>query len=205
MVSDLPETFAHDMISLLYLQIMKTENLNRQKLILLGESQSGKTSLMNTLVGGKSYLTEPITDSTPMVDYQTWKTENKVDFLILDLGGSEVYMDTHHLFLDPQAFYLLVYDHRKYTSQHHQAAIGDWLNLLYMLAPGSVVKLVGTQCDQCYPNFVENNRQLVTEEVQRQMQGFQDKIQEEIDKVSQRLGDPKSGLSDVELQLLLKH
>ena len=181
---------------------MKTENLNRQKLILIGECQGGKTSLMNTLVGGKSFLTEPHTDSTPMVDFQTWKTENKVDFLILDLGGSEVYMNTHHLFLDQQAMYLLVYDHRTYTPQRHHESIGCWMDLLHMLTPGAVVKLVGTQCDQCYPDFIETINSQVKEQVQQQMQRYSDKINEEIRKVKTILSDSQNGLSVVEMQLL---
>lgn len=115
-------------IVLIISQIKKTENLNRQKLILIGECQCGKTSLMRSMVTGKSFMTREYDDSTAMVDFKAWKTENNVDLLVFDLGGDSVYKNTHQLFLDHQAMYLMVYDHRKYTVQSHHQAIGQLLH-----------------------------------------------------------------------------
>ena len=49
------------------LQIMKTENLQRQKLIVMGEAQCGKTSLINAMITGKSALTKAGEDNTALI------------------------------------------------------------------------------------------------------------------------------------------
>jgi hypothetical protein len=68
-----------------------------------------------------------------VVDFKSWRTENNVDFIVVDLAGSEIYQNTHHLFLDSQAMYLLVYDHRKYTAQTHHEQIGKSYDVVLML------------------------------------------------------------------------
>ena len=86
----------------------------RQKLILLGAHQSGKTSLLRTMTSGQSKVTSGASESTALIDFRAWTTENKVDFLICDTSGEDVYAHTLHLFLDPNALYVIVYDHRSY-------------------------------------------------------------------------------------------
>ena len=182
---------------------MKTENLNRQKLIVLGAHQSGKTSLVRTLAGGKSCLTRANTDSTRMVDFKAWTTENHVDFLLTDLGGADVYMHTHHLFLDAKALYLLVYDHRSYTPQRHEVALGRWLDLLYMHVPGAVVKIVGTQCDLAYDDINEKIRQQVRACLDEQLKSYALKIKQEILAINSSLDDSSAGeLSRPEIEQL---
>ncbi len=46
---------------------MKTENLQRQKLIVMGEAQCGKTSLINAMITGKSALTKAGEDNTALI------------------------------------------------------------------------------------------------------------------------------------------
>ena len=169
------------------LQIKKTENLQRQKLVVLGEAQSGKTSLIRTMAAGKSSLTSGLEESTEVVDFFAWKTDNFVDFLIHDMGGDEVYKTTAPLFIDPKALYLLIYDHRKYTAEKHYDAIGSWLDMLYMYAPGAIVKIVGTQCDQCVPDFTSKTKEQVKEKLDMQIKGYEEKIAQEIVKIGEKV------------------
>ena len=128
---------------------MKTENLQRQKMIVLGEGQSGKTSLINAMITGKSSLTQGSgIDNTQLIEYTIWRTENDVAFMIHDTGGDKAYHMLYPMIMDAKALYLVVYDHRKYTPQSYMLAIGQWLDLIQIHAPGVVVKIIGTQCDQ---------------------------------------------------------
>lgn len=172
------------------LKIMKTENLQRQKLIVLGESQCGKTSLIQTMSTGKSALTRQ-DSNTPLINFLAWITDNEVSFLINDVGGDEAYSITYPMFLDPKALYVLVYDHRKYTPSNHHTALGYWLDLLYMYTPGAVVKVVGTQCDHCYPDFVEKIREQVKENLDQQVARNGEKVAEELKRVDQMIKDEK--------------
>lgn len=143
------------------LAIMKTEHLQRQKLIIIGESQCGKTSFVNGLVHGKSMLTNGEMDKTKLVEQTIWKTENMVDFIIYDFSGDPTYIAPSTMFLDEKALFLLAYDHSSYTIERHQEMIGKWLDYLNIHVPGAVVKLVGLKCDLCH-----GNENLVKEEEQ---------------------------------------
>ena len=192
-----PEVWRTDNPQIIYtylkkLQIKKTENLQRLKLVVLGEAQCGKSSLLRALMTGKSNMTHAMEDATPMVDYLPWKTDNDVCFIVYDLGGDEIYKVTHPMFLDPKALYLIVYDHRKYTPQQHYEAIGCWLEMLWTFVPSAVVKVVGTQCDQCYPDFVDKIREQVDEGVAAQVAEYQAKIKSEMENISERLANPST-------------
>ena len=161
------------------LQISTTDNLQRQKLLVLGESQAGKTSLIRAMIHGKSILTNGIEESTPLMQNTIWKTENGVDFMVCDFGGANDYRMLHPLFLDPKALVLIVYDHRKYTPARHYQAIGYWLDLLNAHTPGVVVKLIGTQSD-LGSYFIESTLELVKEELAKQRESAHEKLQEEL-------------------------
>ena len=78
---------------------MKTENLQQQKLIILGDAQCGKSSLINAMITGKSALNKSKTDSTDLIEYTIWKTENDVDFLIHDCSGTGLLIHVSNSFI----------------------------------------------------------------------------------------------------------
>ncbi|XP_071104926.1 malignant fibrous histiocytoma-amplified sequence 1 homolog [Haliotis cracherodii] len=129
------------------LAIIKTENLQRQKILLLGASQSGKTCLANLLALKKSSLTEGLDDRTRVLQTMLWKTENNVEFMLYDFGGDDTYLITTPLFLDSKALVLLVYNCASFTEEDYHGAIGQWIDLLNTQAPGAVVKIIASQCD----------------------------------------------------------
>jgi len=147
------------------LEIRQTKNLRRQKLFLLGETQCGKTSLVKSMIVGKSIMTTGPEDSTALIEFYAWKTENGVDFLVHDLGGADVYQITHQLFLDPKGMYLLVYNHSTYTPERHHDAIGKWLELLQLHTPGVVVQVIGTHTDICDEEVIEQTKAQIEEQL----------------------------------------
>ena len=168
------------------LQIMKMENLQRKKLLIIGENQCGKTSLIQSMIHAKPTLTEPITDATSLLQQTAWKTQNGVEFLVYDFGGDDIYKITNSLFLDSGALVLLVYDHRKYTVQNHYKSIGYWLDLLSTCAPGIKVKIVGTQCDQC-PDFLQQIKEQSESQTKKQLKDGETKIKTEMKRLESEL------------------
>lgn len=144
------------------LAIIKTENLQRQKLLCYGSSDSGKTSLVNGLIHRKSMMTKGEMDKTRAVTQTPWKTNNNVEFMIHDFGGDNAYTMIYPLFVDTNALVMLVYDHSMYSNESHYSAIGKWLEFFNTYMPGVVVKLVGTHLDSYEEYAVEDENANIT-------------------------------------------
>ena len=92
---------------------------NEVKMIVLGNSTSGKSSFIEWLQTGKISKNR---SSTHGMETQAWKPRFSVLGLpgvtikILDFGGQEFYHDTHHLFLTSNALYVLLWE--KQRNQH---------------------------------------------------------------------------------------
>lgn len=100
--------------------------INRDvRLILLGNSNAGKSTLANYLIAGKLTNTR---HSTHGMKTMVWLPEFKIDRLkssqnlegkcrvrILDFGGQEYYHDTHHLFFNDNTAYLVIWDEKGNT------------------------------------------------------------------------------------------
>ncbi|XP_052802805.1 malignant fibrous histiocytoma-amplified sequence 1 homolog isoform X2 [Mya arenaria] len=138
------------------LAIIKTENLQRLKLLFFGESGSGKTSLINGLVHRKSLMTKGEKDKTRALQQTKMKTENNVDFMLNDFGGDKAYTMIYPMFVDSNAMVVLVYNHGTYSTNTHYTALGKWLEFLNTYMPGVVVKIVGTHLDSYEEYAVED-------------------------------------------------
>lgn len=160
------------------LQIRNTQDLQVLKLIILGDTQSGKSSLVKTMMMEKSFLTTQ-QDATQIVEYTLWMTDNLVKFNVIEFGGHESYKSLHQMFMDPKALYLIVYDHSTLSDDNFHTYIGQWLDLIILYAPKAVVKLVGTKCDLAEQNL-EETRELAMRRVTQHLDDHRDHLQEEI-------------------------
>ena len=169
------------------LLIIKTENLQRQKILVLGSSQSGKTSLVRVLAQGKSSLTQPLRDRTRLLEQVKCKTENNVAFMVNDFGGDEAYQLMHHLFLDRKALAMIVYDANTFREKDYYPAIGRWLHMLTSYIPGVVVKLVGTKGDLLEQGDgeeeVPNHCEVVCQLVKRHLHEYRRQLQVELEAI----------------------
>ncbi|XP_019614152.1 PREDICTED: malignant fibrous histiocytoma-amplified sequence 1 homolog [Branchiostoma belcheri] len=120
------------------------------KVVVLGETMAGKTSLVRTLNSGKSTLTEE-EDRTHCVEITQLAPDNNITFKVYDFGGNKVYHLTHQFFLTPDAFYLLLVNIGEYTcsEQSYQKHVGFWLDTLNARVPGAVVSIVWSKKDLC--------------------------------------------------------
>lgn len=124
------------------------EATHRKKLILIGASQAGKSSLRNVLILGKSRLTEAH-ERTWVMEQHLWEPEPDLRVQILDFGGHHIYSAAHHMFLTPEALHVLVFDLSAYVPENFDLQIGDWLDSIMDRAPGATIMIVGTHADLC--------------------------------------------------------
>ena len=87
-----------------------TQPLNEVKVILIGDSAAGKTSLVKQLLGE---VFDEYEESTHGISVRVWKTEcagRKIKVKLWDFGGNETMLASHQLFLSKRSLYILVLD-----------------------------------------------------------------------------------------------
>lgn len=100
-------TFLKDKLIITYEEKSVEINLPH-KLVLIGNSNAGKSSLVNFLRTGKLQDGSP-KKSTEVLDIIQWKRKNKPEFLIYDFGGQDYYHATYQMFFSEDASYILLW------------------------------------------------------------------------------------------------
>jgi internalin A len=117
-----------------------TEELNEAKLLIVGEGESGKTTLANKLLNPDYELKEQ-EPSTEGIDVMRWefKQANGKPFRVhlWDFGGQEIYHATHQFFLTERSLYVLLVDNRRQNPN-----LCYWLSAVELLSNSSPVFLV---------------------------------------------------------------
>ena len=140
-----------------YLAEIRLARATHQKVVLLGCSEAGKTSLARTLVSGKPSCV-PKEERTIVLDRIIWEPNTESEYFsipLIDFGGNVHYKIVHHLFIDKSALFLLVVDMQEYSSSSHQESsifethIGSWLKLLLTRLSRPRWWLVFTHADKC--------------------------------------------------------
>ncbi len=127
------------------------------KILIVGEGESGKTSLANKLIDPAYQLRPPAIDiATEGIDILRWeflgRDQKTYKVNIWDFGGQAIYHQTHQFFLTERAVYLLVADSRKEDTDHYW-----WLQVIRLLGKDSPVVLVQNEKQDrgCNLNFRE--------------------------------------------------
>ena len=116
--------------------------LREAKLILLGEPDAGKSSIVRRLLYNEF---DPNSETTLGTDIHRWKfsdadgEEYRVN--IWDFGGQDIQQSIHHLFLTAGALYLVVLDARRDESPL------QWLQTINAFAAGATVLIAVNQID----------------------------------------------------------
>jgi len=120
--------------------------LYESKIILVGEPDAGKTSLMKKLIN-HTYEIPQEEKSTLGVEIKSgWSftstkdPEIKMRANLWDFGGQQIQYMAHQFFLTPRALYLLVVDDRR-----ELVNIDYWFNVIHLLGEGSPVLVVQNQ------------------------------------------------------------
>jgi len=126
--------------------------LCQSKLLIVGNGEVGKTTLMKKLkepdfkvIPGQEPTTHGINISpwqlTCRFDGQSTETV-KISFW--DFGGQDIYHATHQFFLTKRSLYLLVWEARK---EEDTRSFDYWLNVVKLLGSGSPVIVVMNKAD----------------------------------------------------------
>ncbi|CAB1104970.1 unnamed protein product [Ectocarpus sp. CCAP 1310/34] len=163
----------------------EVKTLKLLKVVLVGSSQAGKTSLVNSIVEGRGLPTvgTPAEVSTVGIELLRHNLQGTaVEFY--DCAGQVDYYGMHQNFLTRRALYLLVWDvlrcHGKTDDDLDEVIFQDimrWLYVLHLRAPGSTVILVANKCDGSIEDFtgtaaVVEERVAVLRKEWRKARGF---------------------------------
>jgi internalin A len=128
------------------------DHLAEAKLLIVGESGAGKTSLASKILN-PGYALNAAEDSTTGIQVRAWQFPASIrvrdqadqehllsrDFRvnIWDFGGQEIYHSTHQFFLTKRSVYVLVTDERKEDTDFEY-----WLEIVNLLSDGSPLLIV---------------------------------------------------------------
>ncbi|XP_019639911.1 PREDICTED: malignant fibrous histiocytoma-amplified sequence 1-like isoform X2 [Branchiostoma belcheri] len=163
------------------------------KVVVLGETMAGKTSLVQTLESGESTLTEE-EDRTHCVEITQWAPDDNITFEVYDFGGHDVYHLTHQFFLTPDAFHLLLVNLQEYScnEESYKKHVGFWLDTLNAHVPGAVVTIVGSKMDMCSEAEINGKVKDIEEKFQQQIDTWKSNTQRQIKKLEERSKEDKS-------------
>ncbi|KAM3108076.1 leucine-rich repeat protein, partial [Phormidesmis sp. 146-20] len=119
--------------------------LNELKVLLVGEGDVGKTSLLKRLTHNTF---NPNEAKTPGINIQPCPLPNgdqTIQLNLWDFGGQRVMHSTHQFFLTRRSLYLLVLDNRKNEPQNR---VEYWLKLIETYGGNSPVIIIGNCSDE---------------------------------------------------------
>jgi len=101
------------------------------RVLVLGLSEAGKTSLINGLINPDAAALTRVGDRTVGIEKRTWamerdESEQSVNMLTYDFAGQEEYYITHHLFLGSKALYIVAFDLSTYEPKTLDKQIMLW-------------------------------------------------------------------------------
>ena len=121
------------------------QSLDELKVLLVGEGDVGKTSLLKSLLG-RPFDSQELKTPGIKIERLQWSTQvAPVRLNLWDFGGQRVMHNTHQFFLTKRSLYLLVLDNRKNEQQNR---IEYWLKLIETYGGDSPVIIIGNCADE---------------------------------------------------------
>ncbi|CAM9968091.1 unnamed protein product [Ascophyllum nodosum] len=135
--------------------------IDSRKVVFIGHSGAGKTSLIKSIKAGKGRLAQEEELESVGVSVHDHRFETGLaggtDVKLYDLAGQVELYGLHQFFLTERALYVLVWDGSQFLGQEEKLAdnLNDWLATLHLRAPRSTVLLCCTHKDKLVPgNFL---------------------------------------------------
>lgn len=127
------------------------ERLNEAKLLVVGDGNVGKSSVVDRLIydtfnpNKQTTLGVDINDEMQILQSEVKGKGESIKLNIWDFGGQEIQHSTHQFFLTTRSLYMLVIDSRKGDQLNN---IEYWLKLIESFAGDSPIIIVINQIDQ---------------------------------------------------------
>ncbi len=119
------------------------------KLLLVGEGNVGKTSLVEAMLGHDFVERRPTTHGINLkplsIPHPDPEISDRITLNTWDFGGQEVYRVTHQFFFSRRSLYVLVWWPRE---GHGAGDIKGWLERIKLRVPDARVMIVATHADQ---------------------------------------------------------
>ena len=157
----------------------------RLKVLVLGDTMAGKTSLVRSILSGKCSLTEP-DERTTCVDVHDYSYPKNVSSKPLtikfwDFGGDESYYFVNSFFISPNALILLVVDTTcclNSSSAETLNRVRTWTSIVLSRIPNAKFIVVGTHIDQIEDKSkLQTVQRELTEEVKKVYELYRDCIE----------------------------
>ena len=119
--------------------------LNEVKMLLVGPSGGGKTSLLKRLVNNEF---DPQVTATWGINRETWPVsidEQNVKVNVWDFGGGEWMHSAHHFFFTKRSIYVIVVDNNKNEAENE---VEYWLEWIKSYGGNCPVIIVGNKVDK---------------------------------------------------------
>ena len=121
-----------------FFESQQKQNLNTVKILLVGDSSVGKTSLARALRG---LSVESKQKQTLGIDINSWEQDN-ISVNLWDFSGKENLLPAHRLFFSKRSLYILVLDNRKLRNEER------WLKRIESFAEDSSILIVLNKFDE---------------------------------------------------------
>ncbi|XP_069824381.1 malignant fibrous histiocytoma-amplified sequence 1-like [Dendropsophus ebraccatus] len=172
-----------------FLQLQKSQarEEKRVKVIFIGASLAGKTTISRSLTQGHTVPVSP-KERTVGIEISEFHIQD-LTFLFWDFAGHLEYYVTHHVFITPYALVILVVNLHRYQVAEEQMfmdLVGFWIKNLAMRVPESVVITVGTHTDLCQPGEVEEKSKDIEERIYRMLAEHKANLTHFIDNLEER-------------------
>ena len=143
----------------------------RIKIVVLGESCSGKTSLFQTILRNVSFCTCAEDRTIGVEEYELTLADKRAK--IIDCGGQRCYLLTNQLFVSENGLVIIVVDVQRYelTEESFHEHIGKYLQVVYERNENCYVVCVFTKVDLMSDAW---NPEPYQEEFTRQMKKFRE-------------------------------
>jgi len=162
------------------------------RVLVLGLSEAGKTSLINGLINPCTTALTRVGDRTVGIEKRTWamqrnEEQRPVNLLTYDFAGQEEYYITHHLFLGSKALYIIAFDLSKYKHGTLDSQIMLWWDSIQNRvcdvksndSKTPKIILVGTHADMVddAQSRANNIHKSLTNNFKQRMDGLKDRIE----------------------------
>jgi len=176
------------------------------RVLVLGLSEAGKTSLINGMMHPDAVALTRVGDRTVGIEKRTWimnrrNNEQPINLLTYDFAGQEEYYITHHLFLGSKALYIIAFDLSKYKPSLIDKQIMLWWDSIQNRvcdvkshdSKTPKVILVGTHADMLddAQSCADDIHTSLKQRFQSRMNGLKDRLKklgEELDDLDPRKG-----------------